>query len=173
MKGLIAGAVFGWLAVQSPASAETAEEAVAYVFVGLADGAALERDGTTMKWVEVASSPATFDGKVDIGGRRADIRFIVTAVEDCQYEITLEGPSALVPGGNRLFARVALTEIADVTVEPGGYKAAVDGIGFCETAQTNPSCLTVREADLFGVVDAERHRHSVDFLRNEVCTVVN
>ena len=73
-------------ALAGPAAAQTAEEAVAYAFLGLADGARIERSGTTMAWVESGSSPATFDGEVVINGRKDTLHFTVKALEDCRYE---------------------------------------------------------------------------------------
>lgn len=171
MKKYLPLAFLALVGLAPPAAAQTAEEAVAYAFLGLADGATIERSGTTMSWVETADAPATFDGDAVIGGHRSKIRFIVTAVGDCRYEITLEGPANLVPGGNRLFARVALQDIADVTIANDGYKSAIEGIGFCETGQRNPACMTVHSVDLFGSVDSDRHRAAVEFLRNDVCSV--
>src|SRR5690606_13309119 len=74
------------------ALAQTAEEAVAYGFMGLADGATFERATTTMSWREASTSPAVFDGDADIGGKRAKIQFTVTAIDPCRYEVALEGP---------------------------------------------------------------------------------
>jgi hypothetical protein len=171
MKKYLPLAFMALVGLAPPAAAQTAEEAVAYAFLGLADGARMERGGTTMNWVETAEAPATFDGAAVIGGHRSKIRFIVTAVEDCRYDITLEGPANLVPGGSRLFARVALRDISGITIGKDGFKSAIEGAGFCETGQRNPNCMTVHSADLFGSVDAERHREVVEFLRNDVCGV--
>ena len=95
------------LAFGGPALAETAEEAVAYAFMGLADGASFKRATTTMTWTEASASPAVFDGDVDIDGKAAKVRFTVTAVDPCHYEVALEGP--MVPGGGKaLYAKVDL-----------------------------------------------------------------
>jgi hypothetical protein len=165
MKKCLPVAALAVLALAGPAAAQTAEEAVAYAFLGLADGATIERTGTTMKWVETAASPATFDGDATIRGHAAKIRFIVTDVENCRYEITLEGPPELVPGGSRLFGKVALHDVADVTIAEDGFTTTIDGIGFCETGQRNPTCMTLNNADLFGAVDLDRHRETLAFLR--------
>ncbi|WP_421723323.1 hypothetical protein [Bauldia sp.] len=168
MRALLATAGLA-LVVAAPAFAETPEEAVAYAFLGLADGATLERSGTTIEWTETAASPATFDGVAIIGGHRSNIRFIITATEDCRYEITLQGPANLVPGGSRLFGRVSLREIRDVRISETGYKSQIEGTGFCQTGQHNPSCMVARDPDLFGTVDLDRHRKMVAFLQDEVC----
>jgi hypothetical protein len=165
MKKSLLLAVLVFLGMMLPAAAQTAEEAVAYAFLGLADGATIERTGTTMKWVETAASPATFDGDVIVRGHAAKIRFIVADVENCRYEITLEGPPELVPGGSRLFGKVALHDVADVTIAEDGFRTTIDGIGFCETGQRNPTCMTLNNSDLFGTVDLDRHRETLAFLR--------
>ncbi|SDB44406.1 hypothetical protein [Bauldia litoralis] len=161
------------LAVTAAAAAQTPEEAVAYAFLGLADGASIERSGTTMTWVETGSSPAAFDGDAMIGGQKAAIRFIVKAVEECRFEITLEGPSNLVPGGNRLFGRIDLKNVGDITIAEDGFKTSIEGIGFCQTGQRNPTCMTIHDADLFGSLDAERHSEAVAFLREQGCAAIN
>jgi len=173
MKTCLPLAILAFLGMLVPAAAQTAEEAVAYVFLGLADGAKLERATTTMSWVETGASPATFDGEVVISGHPSKITFTVKALEDCRYEITLEGPEVLVPGGNRLFARVALQDVSDIAIEKDGFKSTFNGIGFCETGRRNTNCMTVQDTDLFGSVDAARQKQAVDFLRAEVCTRQN
>jgi len=173
MKKCLPLAALAFLGMMVPAVAQTAEEAVAYVFLGLADGAKLERATTTMSWAETAASPATFDGDVVISGHPSKIRFTVKALEDCRYEITLEGPEVLVPGGNRLFAQVALKDVSDIAIDKGGFKSTFNGIGFCETGRRNSNCMTVQNTDLFGKVDAARQQETIDFLRSEVCTKQN
>jgi hypothetical protein len=173
MKKCLPLAILAFLGMMVPAAAQTAEEAVAYVFLGLADGAKLERGSTTMSWVETAASPATFDGDAVISGHPSKIRFTVKTLEDCRYEITLEGPEVLVPGGNRLFARVALRDVSDIAIDKDGFKSTFNGIGFCETGRRNTNCMTVENTDLFGAVDADRHRDAIAFLRDEVCTKPN
>jgi hypothetical protein len=170
MRKCLPLAVLAFLATMMPAAAQTAEEAVAYVFLGLADGAKLERATTTMSWAETGASPATFDGDVVIGGHPSKIKFTVKALEDCRYEITLEGPEELVPGGSRLFARVALRDVSDIAIDKDGFKSTFGGTGFCETGRRNTNCMTVDNIDLFGAVDATRHQDAIAFLRDEVCT---
>ncbi|MCB1488044.1 MAG: hypothetical protein KDJ88_11375 [Bauldia sp.] len=170
MKTRLLPAIAVLMAFAGPAAAQTAEEAVAYAFLGLADGAKIARSGTTMDWVETGSSPAAFEGAVVIGGQKDTIHFTVKALADCRYEVTLEGPGHLVPGGNRLFARVDLQEIEQVTLDDDGMHTKIEGIGFCETGQRNPTCMAVPVSDFFGVVDPERHKEALAFLRDEVCT---
>ncbi len=156
------------IAVPAAALAQTAEEAVAYGFMGLADGATFERATTTMSWREASASPAVFDGDADIGGKRAKIQFTVTAIDPCRYEVALEGP--MVPGGGRtLYARIDLTAIDTVTVADDGIHVDVAGHGFCETGQNNADCMAMNQSDLFGFVDAGRHADLVAFIRSEVC----
>ncbi len=157
------------LAAAGPAAAETAEEAVAYVFLGLADGGTLVRDTTTMKWVEAGGSPAVFDSDAIVKGKPAKLRFTIKANDPCTYEVILEGPPKMVPGTKRLFARVDLKDIAAVTIAPDGFHQTVDGKGFCETGISNPNCLQMERHDLFGPVEVERHRQSLAFLTTEVC----
>lgn len=173
MKTCLSLAMLAFLGAVAPAAAQTAEEAVAYVFLGLADGASLERATTTTNWVETSASPATFDGDIVISGRSSKIRFIVKALEDCSYEITVEGPETLVPGGNRLFARVALGDLSNIAIDADGYRSTFDGGGFCETGPRNANCMPVQTIDLFGTVDATRHHDAIAYLRDEVCTGEN
>ncbi len=173
MNRSLALAFVAFFAFTGAAAAQTAEEAVAYAFLGLADGAKIERSGTKMSWVETSDSPASFDGNAVIGGHENAIRFIVKALEDCRYEITLEGPSNLVPGGSRLFGQVNLSDVGDFTIAKDGSKSAIEGIGFCETGQRNTTCMTIQSTDFFGTVDPERHRQAMAFLREQVCTVKN
>src|SRR6476619_6750338 len=84
-----------------PALAQTAEEAVAYAFLGLADGAKLARGQTSMSWKEAGKSPATFEGDAVVGGKPVKLRFIVTAIDECHYEVKLEDPANFVPGSTR------------------------------------------------------------------------
>jgi hypothetical protein len=155
-------------AVPAAALAETAEEAVAYGFMGLADGASFERATTTMNWKEASASPAVFDGDADIGGKPAKIRFTVTAIDPCHYEVALEGP--MVPGGGRrLYARIDLTAIDTVSVADDGIHIDVAGGGFCETGQNNAECMMMSQSDLFGFVEAGRHADLLAFIRSDVC----
>jgi hypothetical protein len=151
------------------AYAQTAEEAVAYAFLGLADGATMARGQTKMSWKEGTPSPATFEGDAVVGGKAAKLRFIVTAVDKCHYEVTIEGPANLVPGSTRLYAQVFLGEVSGLTVTDDGRKANISGSGFCETGPVNRTCMAMSTPDLFGTVEAARHKATVDFLKGEVC----
>ncbi len=153
----------------TPAFADTAEQAVAYAFLGLADGASLQRATTTMNWKESNTSPATYDGDANIAGHAVKVRFTVTAVDKCHYEVTIEGP--MVPTGKTLYARVDLSKVTGVTVADHAFQAAVSGHGFCETGQTNPNCVEVDQSDLFGFVDVKRHQDTLAFIRESVCAV--
>ena len=104
-----------------------------------------------------------------IGGHAAKIRFVVTAVEDCQYDITIHGPENLVPGGSRLFGRVMLDDISDISIGAKALTSHVEGGGFCETGQRNTHCMVMHDPDFFGTVDPDRHREAVAFLQTEVC----
>jgi hypothetical protein len=150
------------------AVAQTAEEAVAYVFMGLADGASFKRATTTMTWTEASASPAVFDGDVDIDGKAAKVRFTVTAFDPCHYEVALEGP--MVPGGGRaVYAKVDLSAVTGVAVASDAIRVEIAGNGFCETGRTNSECMTVAQSDLFGFVDAKRHADALAFIRADVC----
>jgi hypothetical protein len=153
----------------SAAFGQTAEEAVAYAFMGLADEATLTRGKTTMSWKESAASPATFDGDAIVNGKRAKIKFTVAATSKCEYEVTLDGPPEMVSGSHRLYARIDLRTVTDVAINPEGFKATIGGRGFCETGMRNPTCMSVGSSDLFGAVDAARHKEAVAFIRAEVC----
>jgi len=158
------------VAFAAPAAgfAATAEEAVAYTLMGLADGATFERATTKMEWTEASASPAVFDGKATIGGKPADIRFTVTSLDACHYEVTLQGP--MVPsGGKTLYAKVDLTAVDGVAPAPDALHVDITGGGFCETGRTNRDCMVVNRSDLFGFVEAERHGELVAFLREDVC----
>lgn len=156
------------LAFAGTAAAETAEEAVAYAFMGLADGATFKRATTSMSWTEASSSPAVFDGDMTIGDESAKARFTVTAVDPCHYEVSLEGP--MVPGGGKaLYARVDLTAVAGVTPAADAIRVEIEGEGFCETGRSNPDCMGMNQSDLFGFVDAKRHADTLAFIRANVC----
>jgi hypothetical protein len=169
MKRLLAAGLC-LLAFASPAAAQTAEEAVGYVFLGLADGGKIVRGKTTMDWKELGASPAIFEGAGNTNGHAYTIRFTVSATAPCDYEITLEGPKDMVPGEKRLFAKVALDKVSGVTVSPDGFKIAVAGDGFCETGRTNPDCNAIEDPDLFASVDADRHNAALQFIKSAVCT---
>lgn len=170
MKRLLIAAslLFGLIA---PAAAQTAEEAVAYVFLGLADGAKIVRKTTTMSWKESAGSPAVFEGEGNTDGHAYNLKFTITAeANPCDYTITLEGPKEMVPGMKRLFAKVDFTKIDGVAISSDGFKAAVTGSGFCETGRTNPDCNGKEDPDLFGSVDLDRHSAAIQFIKTEICT---
>jgi hypothetical protein len=155
--------------VAAPALAETPEEAVAYVFLGLSDGGKLVRGPTTMSWTETTPSPAVFVSEAIVKGRPAKITFTVTALNPCNYEIVLEGPPAIVSGKKRLFALVSLQDVSDIAIEADGFHASVIGNGYCETGRTNPSCAPMNRYDLFGPIDAVRQKASLASLRDTVC----
>jgi hypothetical protein len=151
------------------AAAQTAEEAIAYVFMGLADGAKLERGKSLMTWRETGSSPATFDGVWTINGHANNISFAVTATNDCDYVVRIAGPPTIVPGGTSLYARVELKKITDVAPHADAERIVVSGNGFCETSPGNQDCRMTDSSDLFGAVEAARHRDLVEFIRTKVC----
>src|SRR5258706_3262054 len=95
--------------------AQTAEEAIAYVFMGLADGAKLERGKSTMTWKETGSSPATYEGVWTVNGHVNNISFAVTASNDCDYVVRIAGPPAIVPSGTSLYARVELKKVIGIS----------------------------------------------------------
>jgi hypothetical protein len=157
------------LLVAVPALAETPEEAVAYVFLGLSDGGRLVRGPTTMSWTESSPSPAVFVSEAIVKGQPATITFTVTAINPCDYQIVLEGPPAIVSGKKRLFGMVSLKDVSDISVDADGFHASVVGTGYCETGRTNPSCVPMDRYDLFGPIDAVRQKASLAFLRDTVC----
>jgi hypothetical protein len=73
--------------IATPGLAETAEEAVAYVFMGLADGAESDRGPTHITWRAGSSSPAVFFGHGEAPDRAYDVTFTVTALSPCRYEV--------------------------------------------------------------------------------------
>lgn len=156
-------------ATAAPAAAQTAEEAVAYVLMGLADGATLNRATTTFAWKELSASPASFEGDGNTGGKKYKIRFTVTALDDCTYDIVLEGPPNMVRMGKAEYAKVDLRKLDSASVGEHALKVQVEGHGFCETGTLNPTCMEVATSDLFGFVDTKKHAESFAFLRNEVC----
>lgn len=166
-RGLV-GASLLCVGLAFPAAAETAEEAVAYAFMGLADGASIERATTRMDWTEASASPAVFDGRATIGGKPMSFTFTVNAVDSCHYEVMLKGE--IVPGGGEtLYARIDLSAVTDVSIGADTFRVDVGGDGFCETGRTNPDCMQVNRSDLFGRVDAARHAEAVAFIRDRVC----
>jgi len=165
---LVFGAGVLFLALGGTALAETAEEAVAYAFMGLADGATFQRATTRMNWTESSTSPAIFDGDVDIEGKVAKVTFTVTAIDPCHYDIALEGP--MVPGGGKaLYAKVDLTAVTGARIAPDAIRIEIDGDGFCETGRTNRDCMKVDRSDLFGTVEETRHAETLAFIKASVC----
>jgi len=161
---ILAAAFVASALAAGPGRAETPEEAVAYVFMGLADGATLARGQTTMSWKETGASPATFESQSSTAGRTYQIRFTVTAENPCAYQVILEGPRSVVPTGKAVYARVDLAKVTGVTVTDHAIKAYVAGDGFCETGSMNPTCMKLDTSDLFGSVDVEKHKAAVAFL---------
>ena len=156
------------LAFPAAALAETAEEAVAYALMGLADGAHLERGASVMDWKEVSASPAVFIGDATIGDKPVKFGFTISATDPCHYEVMLEGP--MVPGGGRtLYARLDLTAVTGLAISEDALRGEGSGDGFCETGRSNRDCMTVDRSDLFGFVEPERHAALIDFLRSDVC----
>jgi len=162
------GAAATLLALAGNAMAETGEEAVAYVFMGLADGASFKRATTSMNWTEVSPSPAVFDGDMTIGGKAAKVRFTVAATDPCHYDVSLEGP--MVPsGGKALYARIDLTAITGVAPSSDAIHVEIGGSGFCETGRSNSDCMKMNQSDLFGFLDAKRHSDMLAFINASVC----
>ena len=169
MKALLLASAAASLALPAAAHAETPEEAIAYVFVGLSDGANLTRGTTTMNWKHAAGSPAVFEGHGNTGGREYDIKFTVRTVDDCDYEIYLDGPTTMIPLGHVLYAKVSLKDISGATAGDKDVKVTIAGKGFCETGRMNPVCASVDNTDLFGFIDAEHHKQVVDYMLTKVC----
>jgi hypothetical protein len=154
-------------AISGPALAETPEETVAYAFLGLAGGAELNRGPMHLTWRAASASPAMFVGHGEGAGVSYDVTFTVTALSDCEYEIQLAGPPGMVPGGKALYARIALDRITGV--EAGAFHVTVEGDGYCQTGERNPTCTVVHRVDLFGAVEPVRHARLVDALHRDVC----
>lgn len=152
--------------VMAPVSAlaQTSEEAAAYAFFGLGDGAVLSRGKTSMSWKETKTAPATFEGDINVGGRKGTLRLIVHSVDKCHYEVTIEGPGDFVPGGSRLYGRVSMSEITGVRLSGDGRKTEVTGSGFCATNPVNPACVSIDQSDLFGAVDPDKLKTAFDLL---------
>jgi hypothetical protein len=157
------------LVTPSQARAETPEQAVAYAFLGLADAATLTRGKTHLVWRETAQSPATFEGHGEGGGRSYDVRFTVTALGACEYEIYLAGDPRMIRGGRALYARILLDKVTDIVPTESGFTVGITGGGFCGTGSLNANCTVVDETDLYGTLDADKHIRLVEYLRNEVC----
>ncbi len=156
-------------AAATPSLAETAEEAVAYAFMGLEDGATYSRGKVDLSWSEVSASPAVFTGRGEGKEGAPDymVTFTIKALSDCEYEIDLAGPPGMVPGGKALYARVTLNDVDGVT--PGPQQVTIEGDGFCATGQRNPTCMKVKATDIFAPIDAEKHTRLLAQLRDEVC----
>ncbi|HZP20906.1 MAG TPA: hypothetical protein VFB16_11955 [Bauldia sp.] len=147
-----------------PALAATAEEAVGYAFFGLAAGGSLTRGTTTMNWTESGASPAIFESEATVKGRPAKLKFTVTASDPCHYQVDLDGPPAMVPGGHSLYARISLAELTHITPAESGYGITFDGDGFCQTNPVNPKCQPIGSTDLLAKIDSARHAETVTFL---------
>jgi len=147
--------------------AETAEEAVAYAFLGLAADAELDRGRMHLTWQAVSASPAMFAGHGEGPGRTYDVIFTVTALSDCDYEIQLAGPPEMVRGGEALYARIQLDEVAGILA--GEFQVTIEGDGFCQTGESNPNCTLVHKTDIYGTLDPAKHARLVGQLQGEVC----
>lgn len=160
-------AAMGLLAA-APACAETQEEAVAYAFMGLADGAALDRGQTHLHWKQISASPAVYQGHGEGGRNKYDVRFTITQLGDCDYEIRLSGPPNMVSGGDALYATVAIKDISALT--PAEFQVAITGQGFCQTSPLNPTCKPAPTSDIFGTIDTAKHAAMVQQVRADACT---
>jgi len=149
--------------------AQTAEEAIAYVFLGLADGARLDRGLSSMTWKETASSPATYDGVWTRNGRSNAISFAVTATNACDYVVRIGGAPEIVPGGSALYARVEMKRVTGIAPRSDAVGVDVAGDGYCETSPQNQDCRPTGISDLFGTIEATRHQEMVTFIRTKVC----
>lgn len=170
MVGAAAALLAGAVAFIPPAAAETREEAAAYAFLGLAQDAALTRGQTQLTWKALSSSPAAYQGHGEGGGKKYDIKFTVTAVGACEYEIKLSGAPNVVRGGEALYARIALKDIASVKPNPDAIHLDIEGAGYCQTGTLNPNCVVVKQTDLFGAVDPAKHAAMVEQIRASECT---
>jgi hypothetical protein len=157
------------LSVPVAAQAQTAEEAIAYVFLGLADGAELDRGMSRMTWKETGSSPATYDGVWTRNGHSNAISFSVTATDACNYVVSIAGPPQVVPRGKSLYARVDLKKVTGIAPRSDAVGIDVAGTGYCETSPENDDCRPTDISDLFGTVEAARHQDTVTFIRTKVC----
>ena len=159
MKRSLALAFVAFVAFAGAAAAQTAEEAVAYAFLGLADGAKIERSGTKMSWVETSDSPGIL--RRQCGDRRARERHPVHRQGGRGLPLRDHARGAEQPGAWRQPAvRPGRTcqDVGDFTIAKDGFKSAIEGIGFCETGQRNTTCMTIQDTDFFGTVDPERHQ---------------
>lgn len=169
MRLLWIAALLAPLFLPVAAEAQTAEEAIAYVFLGLADGAKLERGMSSMTWKETGSSPATYDGVWTLKGRANAISFAVTATDDCDYVVRIAGPPTIVPHGSALYARVEMRKVTGIAPHPDAERIDVTGTGYCETSPENEDCRPTDLSDLFGTVEPARHQELVAFIRTKVC----
>jgi hypothetical protein len=167
---VILAAVGAAFLLTAPVFAETREEAVAYVFLGLSAGAEIDRGPMHLSWRATSSSPATFFGHGEGAGRAYDVSFTVKALSSCRYEIQLAGPLDMVPGGTALYARILLDEITGVT--PGALQVGIEGDGFCQTGERNPNCTRVHKTDIFGALDPAKHTRLLEHLQSAVCVRV-
>ena len=151
----------------SPALAETAEEAVAYAFLGLAAEPQLDRGRMHLAWQEISASPAMFVGHGEGPGRAYDVIFTVTALSDCDYEIQLAGAPEIVRGGEALYARIHLDEVTGILA--GAFQVTIEGDGFCQTGESNPNCTLVHRTDIYGTLDPAKHARLVEQLQSKVC----
>lgn len=167
MRFLFAVASLACAAAAPVALAETPEETIAYVFYGFASEAALDRGAMHLDWHEASSSPAVFVGHGEGGGRAYDVTFTITALSDCEYEVQLAGPPQMIRDGKTLYARIDLAGITGVT--GGEFQVTIEGDGYCQTGQLNPNCTRVRETDLYGALDRDKHLRLAGQLRTEIC----
>jgi hypothetical protein len=151
------------------AQAQTAEEAIAYVFLGLADGAKLERGLSSMIWKETGSSPATYDGVWMRNGRTTQISIAVTATDNCDYVVRIAGPPDLVPHGSALYARVEMNKVTSIMPRSDAVGINLTGTGYCETSPENEVCRPTDISDLFGAIEPIRHQEMVTFIRTKIC----
>lgn len=163
----LAALAAGAIALVAPAAAETQEEAVAYVFLGLGDNAALTRGQTQLNWKEISSSPAVFQGHGEGGGKRYDVKFSVSAAGDCDYEIKLSGAPNVVRGGEALYAKVAVKDIT--AISPDEFHVKIEGDGYCQTGSLNPNCVVVHTADVYGSIDPAKHGTMVEQIQTDAC----
>ena len=151
------------------AQAQTAEEAIAYVFLGLADGAKLQRGASSMSCKETNSSPATYDGVWMRNGRSTAISIAVTATNSCDYVVRIAGPPDLVPQGSAIYARVEMKKVTSIVPRSDAVGINLTGTGYCETSPENQDCRPTDISDLFGAVEAIRHQEMVTFIRTKIC----
>jgi hypothetical protein len=108
-----------------------------------------------------------FVGHGEGPGRTYDVIFTVTALSDCDYEIQLAGAPEIVRGGEALYARIHLDEVTGILA--GAFQVTIEGDGFCQTGESNPTCTLVHKTDINGTLDPAKHARLVEQLRGEVC----